>query len=189
MSQFVSKKCQSCLFYLRSISRIRNVLTEDAAKTLIHAYVTSRIDYSNSLLYGIPGIYLARLQKIQNMAARIITKTPKFESITPILKNLHWIPVEYRIKFKILCYVYSSVNMSSTGYFNELFKLYDPTRSLRSSSQQLLTVQRCNTKFGKRAFQNAGVSLWNELPSHLKNCDTIITFKKHLKTYFYKMLY
>ena len=88
--------------YLRSIAQIRHFLDADAAKTLIHALVTSRIDYANSLLIGVNKSFMHRLQLVQNSAARLITRTAFRNHITPILFQLHWLPVEYRVRFKVL---------------------------------------------------------------------------------------
>ena len=83
-------------------------MTDDAVKTLTHGLVLSRLDHADSLLCAAPEYLLLRLQRVQNLAARIITRTPKYEHITPALKSLHWLPVKYRVQFKILMLVYKS---------------------------------------------------------------------------------
>ena len=107
MVAYVNAVCRSCNFQLRNIGRIRQYITEDACRTLVNALVTSRLDYGNALLHGVPGNVLNRLQRIQNTAARIITRTQKSCHITPILKTLHWFLIEQRIHYTIVLYTYN----------------------------------------------------------------------------------
>ena len=186
MSDFVAKKCQSALFYLRSISRIRKYLTTNATKSLVHAYVTSRIDYGNSLLYGLPKKSIKKIQKVQNMAARIVCKSSRFDPATPLLMQLHWLPIEQRIQHKILGYIYSSLHGTAPAYFEELFQHYNPERQLRSQSKCLLKTNRFSNQYGRRAIVNSGPYLWNKLPVNIKQSDSVISFKKHVKTYLFK---
>ena len=91
---------KSAFYYLRKIILIHKYLTVDAAQLLVHALVTSKLDYCHSLLYGLPKYLIKQLQHVQNAAARFVTVTPKFCRITPVLKNLHWLPIDLRIKLK-----------------------------------------------------------------------------------------
>ena len=122
---FVNSICKSAWFNLFNISRSRRSLTTDAAKILIQAYVMSKIDYCNSLLYGIPDKLLNRIQRIQNYAARVILRLHKFSHITPALATLHWLPVKRRIDFKIALLVYKALNGQAPAYIlsrgSELF--------------------------------------------------------------------
>ena len=101
MADHVTSVCKSCFFQLRQLRLIRSCLTTDAAKTLIHAFVSSRLDYCNSLLVGVADCVIRKLQGVQNAAARMITGTRKFDHVTPILRELHWLPVAQRIQYKI----------------------------------------------------------------------------------------
>ena len=94
--------CKVSSFHLYNIRRIRKYLTNDITQTLVHAFVTARIDYCNSLLFGVPAIYLNKLQRIQNSAARLVCLIPRYNHITPVLYSLHWSPVSFRIDFKVL---------------------------------------------------------------------------------------
>jgi hypothetical protein len=102
MEKHVNSVVRSAYGQLKKISRIRRYLTPEAAKTLVHALVTSKLDYGNSLLYGLPKVLLNKLQRIQNVSADIVMRTSRYDHITPVLKELHWLPVEKRIHFKIL---------------------------------------------------------------------------------------
>lgn len=100
----VTAICKSAFYHLRKIRLIRKHLTFDAAQLLVQALVTSKLDYCNSLLYGLPKNVIKQLQRVQNAAARFVTLSPKFCHITPVLTNLHWLPIDLRIEFKILKY-------------------------------------------------------------------------------------
>ena len=102
MAMHVTKTCSAAFFHLHNIRQIRKFLSHEATETLIHAFVTSKVDYCNSLLYGLPAYQIAKLQRVQNAAARLIFKDSSFCHITPLLRQLHWLPVHYRIIFKIL---------------------------------------------------------------------------------------
>ena len=97
----ISAICQSVHFHIRSIGKVRKLLSFDACASLIHALIGSRLDYCNSILYNLPDSKISRLQRVQNQAARILTRSPRREHITPVLK-LHWLKVRERIRYKIL---------------------------------------------------------------------------------------
>ena len=187
---FINTTCKSLWYLLRNISRVRRSLTTDSVKTLVQAYVTSRMDYCNCLLYGAPEVHLSRLQKIQNYAARVVMLVPKRNHITPVLAKLHWLPVNRRIEFKILVYVYKALHGLAPEYLADLLHLYTPTRSLRSASHQLLEMPsfRLNT-FGGRAFTAAAPYLWNALPAGIKSSESLDIFKNRLKTHLYQQAF
>ena len=188
-TDFVTKKCQSARFALRNISRVRTSLTRSACEILVQAYVTSRLDYCNVLLYGVPKYVLNRLQKVQNSAARVVTMWPKREHITPVLADLHWLPIEQRIQFKILLYTYKALNNCAPQYITELLQPYVSPRPLRSAEKELLVVPQSRYKaYGERAFQSAAPALWNAIPGHLniRNAPSVDCFKKRLKTYLFR---
>ena len=140
-------------FHLRNIARIRDYLSLNDAKTLIHAFVFSRLDYCNALLSGLPKKATDRLQLVQNAAARVLTKTKMREHITPVLASLHWLPVVFRIDFKILLLVYKALNGLAPSYLYDCLPRYVPNRTLRSSSADLLHVPTMTyQKYGEAAF-------------------------------------
>ena len=98
LESHINSVCRSAYYYLRNIRTVRNMLTDDACSQLIHALVTARIDYCNSLLYGLPDQSLNRLQRILNTAARILCRIPKFGHISETLMDLHWLPVQHSIQ-------------------------------------------------------------------------------------------
>ena len=102
MSAHVSKGIKSANYHLRNIGKIRKFLNTDTTKSAIVSLVTSRLDYCNGLLCGITDELLCRLQKVQNNAARVVSGSKKYDHITPVLKDLHWLPIRKRIEFKIL---------------------------------------------------------------------------------------
>jgi len=190
MDKHITGVRQACHYHPRNIAHIRRFLTPFAVKTLVHALVTSRIDYANGLLYGLPKKLIGQLQLVQNMAARIITRTSRRSHITPILKELHWLPVEQRIKYKVLTLTYKAINKSSPDYIRELITIRSPSRSLRSSTELRLSTPRFRTKsFGHRSFQYAAPCEWNNLPRELRDCDIYSTFQRHLKTFLFRSFY
>ena len=177
---------QSCFHQLRNLRMIRPYLDQETAKISVHALVTSRLDYCNSLLYGINKCHLHHLQLAQNAAARLITLTPRIEHITPVLKDLHWLPIEQRIKFKTLLLTYKAIHELGPSYLTSLVEVSQPTRSLRSNNSIVLVTPKSNLKSaGDRAFKLAAPRLWNSLPSEIRSAQTVITFKKKLKTYLF----
>jgi len=109
MADHVTALRRSCLFQLRQLRMVRSSLTLEAAKTMVHAFVSTRLDYCNSLLYGISDGLLTKLQTVQNAAARVVTGTRKFDHITPVLRQLHWLPVRQRIIFKLAMMVFKCI--------------------------------------------------------------------------------
>ena len=182
----VTSICKAASFQLYKLGKTRNYLTQEAAAQLIHAFVTTRLDYCNSLLSGQPINSLKRLQRIQNIAARILTKTKKFDHITPVLKSLHWLPIHLRIKFKILLLCYRVVHGLAPQYLCDLLMPYCQSRTLRSSSQSMLVIPKTRRKtYGDRAFSCFAPTLWNELPKDLKCATSIDSFKSLLKTHLF----
>jgi hypothetical protein len=182
----VTAVCKSAYYQLHNIGSIRKYLSRDVAAQLIHSFVTSRLDYCNSLLYGISDKSLKRLRKVQNTAARIVTLSRKYDHITPVLKTLHWLPVHLRIDFKILLLKYKVVNGVAPAYLCELLVPYVPARSLRSSSVILLVVPKTRTTtYGDRSFSAVAPKLWNGLPDVIRTADSVQSFKRLLKTHLF----
>ena len=165
-------------------------LSKESTEILIHAFVSSKLDHCNSFLYGLPAYQLAKLQVLQNTAARVVSLTRKYDHITPVLESLHWLPVKFRIVFKVLLLVYKALNGMAPPYLSDMLCYRSYSRSLRSASQKLLVVHRTNMKtYGDRAFSIAGPKLWNQLPLSIRELSSIDSFKKSLKTYLFRLAY
>ena len=156
----------------------------------MHAFISSRLDYSNPLYIGIEQSALRRLQLVQNAAARLLTGTKRREHITPVLADLHWLPVHFRIHFKVLLFAFKSLNGLAPPYITELIEPYRPTRALRSADQSLLVVPTMNLRTkGDRAFSAAAPALWNALPLTIRRAQSIGVFKSLLKTHLFSLAF
>ena len=185
----ISQVCRSCFYHIRDIRRIRRYLSLDNAKTLAHAMVTSRLDYCNSLLFALPAKDINRLQRVQNSLARVVTKSPLRAHSGPLLYSLHWLPVNFRIQFKINLLTYKTLSTEQPSYLHDLLKVSVPNRSLRSNNKKLLTVPRVKSHTGTRAFSSCAPALWNSLPLSLRSIDSKPSFRKHLKTHLFGLAY
>jgi hypothetical protein len=187
MDKHINVVCRVANFHLRNIRNIRSLLTTDACKTLVHSLVTSRLDYANSLLAGISKNQLRKLQQVQNNAARLIAQLRKFDHVSPTLKQLHWLPIEQRIQFKVLLITYKALNGMTPAYVREMLNYYEPPRLLRSSKKLLLDEPKGNLKtYGDRAYSVIAPKWWNKLPINIRLCDSVDTFKQQLKTHLMK---
>uniref|UniRef100_A0A8C5GPT6 Reverse transcriptase domain-containing protein n=1 Tax=Gouania willdenowi TaxID=441366 RepID=A0A8C5GPT6_GOUWI len=182
----IKQTSRTAFFHLRNIAKIRSILSQGDAEKLVHAFVTSRLDYCNSLLAGCPSKSLKTLQLVQNAAARVLTKTRRRDHITPVLASLHWLPIKYRIEFKILLLTYKALNGQAPVYLKELVVPYNPPRTLRSQNAGLLVVPFISkSSIGGRAFSYQAPLLWNHLPTTVRGADTLSTFKVRLKTFLF----
>ena len=130
MTNHISSICRTAYIHLHNI---RRYLTIDATKLLVHAFVMSRLDYWNALIAGLPLEHLNKLQRIQNMAARIITFPSRRDHITPILKELHWLPVKRLVEFMILVHVFRCLDDTAPLYLANMLKRQCSTGRTRSN--------------------------------------------------------
>ena len=142
--------CKSALFHLRNIVKVREYLTVKSTKTLVHAFVTCRLDNCNSLLTGSPKYLITKLQRIQNCAACLVAQQPRAAHVSPILKALHWLPVDQRIVFKILLLTYKAIYNLAPSYITQLLVHYNPPRSLRSAGKSLMEIPQGTSKILRR---------------------------------------
>ena len=190
LDKHVNEICKSAFYHIRNISQIRRYLSIESTKTLVHAFVTSRIDGCNALLYGLPGYLIQRLQYVLNSAARLMSLSRKADHITPLLIDLHWLPVQQRINFKILLFTYKIVNGLAPSYLSDLLIPYVHSRTLRSADKLLLCQPSYRLKsYGSRAFSVCALSLWNKLPMDIKCSPTVVIFKRKLKTHLFRLAY
>lgn len=190
MEKHISSVCKSCYGQLRQIGHIRKYLDTDGTKSLVNSLVTSRMDYCNALLSGVPLKLLNQLQHLQNTAARVISRTSRYDHITPILKELHWLPVPKRVEFKTLVHTFKALHDQSPKYLKDLLEIHQPKRTLRSSNSiQLVVPKQRTARFGERSFSSAAPKLWNATPSDIRDSKTVDVFKRSLKTHFFKLAY
>ena len=186
LNQQVNSICKAAYFTIHQIGKIRKFLNISATKSLVNALVTSKLDYCNSLLSRSTVYNLHKLQRVQNSCARLIMRKRKFDHITPILRELHWLPVEKRIEFKILLLAYKCLNGLAPTYLSELLDSYQPVKTLRSKQQNLLKITSTRLKtFGDRAFSVTAPTLWNQLPPEIKSSSTSASFKMRLNTHLF----
>ena len=202
MSQHVSRVCKSTNYYLHCIRKIRNFISMDACKLLVHTLVMVRLDYCNALLCGEREDVIRQLERLQRQAARVVCKKYKNDhtSVTELMWGLHWLPIRARIQYKILLLVYKAFNNGSPTYLADMMTSCNPVRSTRSAHKVNLLVvphQKSN-KYSEKAFAVVGPRLWNELlTDELRGCNSVDTFKKKLKlcssktllTFYYVLLY
>ena len=189
-NQHIKNTCKSMYCHLRRIGSIRQYVSSADCCTLIHAVVSTKLDYCNSLLYGLPESVTNQLQRAQNTAARIITQSKKYEHITPTLIKLHWLPVRSRIDYKILLLTYKAIHGLTPEYISDLIQVYIPARTLRSKDKNLLTTTSYKQiNYGGRSFAYAAPKLWNSLPTDIKLAPTIDCFKRKLKTHLFCKAY
>ena len=185
---YISGVCRSTHFHLRNIGRIRHLLSYDACAQLIHALISIRLDYCNSLLYNLPKGSIERLQKIQNQAARILTKTPRCDHISEVLVSLHWLKIEQRIIYKILILTFKAfVDHTAPLYLSELVKKKSSSTNTRSANDDLLLVipplsRNCSNTFFERSFNFAAPTEWNRLDKRIRRISNLNTFKSEIKT-------
>ena len=190
MHNQVSAIIKKSHFHLRNIRAIRKSLTKTATEQLVHAFVTSTLDNCNALLCGLPSCLLQQLQRLQNTAARVVTLKRRHDSITPVLKTLHWLPVKSRIQFKVLVLVWRALNGCGPCYIKDLLNLHKPDRVLRSCTELKLTVPRTRLKtYGDRAFSVVGPKMWNDLPVDIRTSNSLDGFKKKLKTHLFNLAF
>ena len=176
------------------IRSIRHLLDTDTTAGLCLSLCISHIDYCNSLLYGVPQSSLKKLQRVQNMCARLVLRRSKTDSATACLRDLHWLPVKYRIHHKILTLTYKSYHNIGPAYLQQMIVKHQARREgLRSGSgqqQDLLVIPLTSSKtFADRSFAVAAPLLWNALPSDIRTCSDLLTFKKKLKTYLFNQAF
>ena len=183
-----------CFYQLRQLRRVRRSLDRDSATTLVHAFVTSCIDYGNSLFANAPKIWTDKLQRVMNAAARVISGTRKFDrGLTRLLHDdLHWLDIPQRITFKLCLLVFKCLHGFAPRYLAELCVPVANVmgrRNLRSATGSLQNFPRYNmASYGRRAFSYAGPHAWNSLPEHLQQTTSIDLFECSLKTFLFGLI-
>jgi hypothetical protein len=183
---------KTCYYQLRQIRLVCRRLDPDLIKSVLQAFISSRLDYCNSLYTGLPAYRLNYLQRIQNSAARVYSKTGKHDHITPVLHDLHWLPVASRVRFKIGVFAYKAHCGQLPPYLRDLCREVSSVHGylLRSVTQHDLSVVRTATaRYGDRTFQVAAADVWNELPVSLRSAGSVASFCHQLKTFLFLQAY
>ena len=172
----VQNICKSCFVQLHDSRHVRRCLTHDASELMVNALVSSRLDYCNSLFRSLSKFNLRKLQCIQNSAARIISNTSRYTSITPVLKNLHWLPVEHRSVFKTATLVYKFLHTGFPKYFAPYISSYSSSYSTRRSQSggNFLVIPKFQPSVHKsvkqfgHSFAFDAPTVWNALPEEIR---------------------
>ena len=196
-SKHVQKVCKGWFCQLRDFRNIRQFLTQDAAVSVANAFVSSRLDYCNSLFRSLSKASLHRLQSIQNCAARIVTNSCRYTHITPVLRKLHWLPIQFRSEFKLATLVYKFIHTGFPKYFAPHLSTYHTTYNTRRSQSVANflnvpkfqpTIHKSTKQFGF-SFACDAPTVWNSLPEDICASPTMASFRKKLKTYLYAKAY
>ena len=186
LESHVSKVCQISYLHIRQIRKVRHLLDLNSSVLLANSLVSSRLDYCNSLYFGLPERSLDRLQRVQNSLARaVVPSVHRFDHITPTLNKLHWLPVRKRIIFKIATITFKILKNNQPTYLRDLVNPHVPSRVLRSSAKQLLEVPDIRSANGRRSFTFAAPSVWNSIPEGVKSSNTLFAFRKGLKSFLF----
>ena len=191
MRDHINKVCQAAYLELRRIGSIRHVLSTQATQILVTSLVLSRLDYGNSLLAGIPNTLLSKLQKVQNYAAKLISRAPKLTSSSSLLQKLHWLPISQRIDYKLSVLCFNVFNQTAPQYLVDVLTVYTPSRTLRSSADSRLLKIPFRKKLtqGQRSFSFHAPSVWNKLPFSVRHAKSPNQFKRALKTHLFRSIY
>ena len=193
MESQVASVVRTAFYHLRRIAQLRPYLEVGALTTLVHALVISRLDHCNALYVGLPLRLLRKLQVVQNAAARLLSGVKRYQHISPTLAALHWLPIRFRIDFKVLMLTYKALNGLGPRYLAE--RLFPPssTRVTRASQEvrlrSLTPREARKEKTRNRAFSAVAPRLWNNLPPDIRAAPSLGTFKKQLKTLMYRQAF
>ena len=187
MGTHITKTCSSTFYYLYNIRHIRKYLSTESTEKLVHAFISSRLDYCNSLLYGIPEYQPRKLQRVMNASARLIYRAPKFCHIIPLLAELHWLPVRARIHNKILLITYKILHCHAPKYLSDLISIQQPScyNLRRNDNDPFLKrpISKTKKRMGDRGLQIAAPLLWNTLPWSAREARNLESFKTIIKNF------
>ena len=193
MRTHVAKTVSTCFAVLRQLRSIRRSVTQPVMQSLVVALVLTRLDYGNATLAGLPSKTMDKLQSVLNAAARLIYSSRKFDHVTPLLRELHWLRFPERVDYKLAVLVFKCMNGLAPPYLtSEIRRVADDEnrRRLRSASTAQLLVPRVQrSTIGGRAFPVAAAYVWNGLSPRVTSSSTLTAFKKHLKSELFARCY
>jgi hypothetical protein len=188
MKPHIAKVTATCFFHLRRLRQIRRRCGQEVTTRLVLAFVTSRIDYCNSVLAGLPQSTLTPLQRVQNSAVRLIFNLLPHDHVTPGLIQLHWLPIQFRITYKLCLLMFLIRNNLSPQYLSDMIQPVRMVRcGLRSAEGNANLYERplLHSKFGERSFSYAGPAAWFSLPAAIRVEPDLTRFKSRLKTHLF----
>ena len=196
-SNHISAISRACYANIRILSRVRRYLSFKASKMLASALVSSRLDYCNSLLASCTGKDLRRLQILQNILCRVVCRLPWRARVSSSMKSLHWLPIRFRINFKISVIVYKTLQSGEPKYLKEFLHPYASSKNTRRSNPDkkfLITFNfdrklHSSTHQLSHSFAYSAPRLWNDLPFDLRSAETLASFRKNLKTHLFSVAY
>lgn len=184
----INKITSTCIFILKKIARVRKQFDLETVKTVIQALVISRLDYCNSLLLGTTKMDIKKIQRVQNVACRIVCCIRKFDHISIHMAELHWLKVNERIMFKVLCIVFKSLHGAAPLYLQNMFNIN--SGKTRSRDSLTIVMPRFNSQKALNCtLRYAGAKMWNALPAEIRHICEFDLFKANLKTYLFKKSY
>ena len=189
LKSMIHRKCRSALENLQKLIQIRRNLNIDAAKSIALGLVIVHLDYANALYTNLPTVHIKKLQRIQTMTAKVVTGAARMDSGTGVLKQLPWLPIHLRVKYKILISVFRALHDLATKYLCDLLEKPSVRKPGLRSESGLMTLSVPMTKsktFAERSFGVYGPKHWNTLPESLRTVTDITTFKKELKTHLFR---
>ena len=192
-SNHMSQIIKSTRVDARDLYRICPLLDLNTSVLLANVLVSSRLDCCHSLFLSLTDFELKRLQLIQNSLCRVVTHSSKFSHITPQLKKIHWLPVRYRVQFKIGLITYKILNEGQPVYLRELIHPYTSSRNTRQSTPKFKFLQtptfnhkvHKSIKHFSNSFSHYAPVLWNSFPFHIRKSPSVASFRKHLKTHLF----
>jgi hypothetical protein len=186
MRTHITRTVAGCFAALRQIRSIRRSVAEPVLQSLVQSLVISRLDYGGATLAGLPAVQLNRLQSVLNAAARLVFAAGRFDHVTPLLRQLHWLRVPERIEFRLATLAYKCQHNMAPRYLTEQMQRLadmDSRRGLRSASSTALLVPLTSHRtIGDRAFGVAAARVWNGLPVTVQQSETLTIFRRRLKT-------
>ena len=170
----INSNVAHCYKLLKDVSSIRGLITKSQTEMLVHSIISSRLDYCNSLYYGLNKSVIQKLQKVQNAAARLVLKLRKHDSVRLELVNLHWLRIHERIMFKMVIFIFKCLHDMAPVELRTLL-------IIDSIEYCTLKYKFLDSVYGRRSFRYAAPRLWNALPMFIRKLDSLDNFKAKLK--------
>ena len=189
MRTHVTSTVQACFAILRQIRSIRHSLPRPAMLTMLRSLVINKLDSCGSVMAGAPDVLLHRLQSVLNAAVRLVFSARKFDHTTPLLRELHWLKVPERVKFRLCVLTYRCLNGTAPHYLAETIHPVSSrgSRHLRSAyTSTLLVPSTRRSTLGDRSFPVAAARAWNALPRHVRNAASLPAFRRELKSVLFR---